>query len=77
MYDSNSIGFGRYVDRSALRFVFCARLGYNDKSECIKRLHKTALEIEKKCDPQVDFEKALEHERNNSALWGGRTVMDD
>ena len=69
IYDESIRVLGEAIERS--------KMGYNDKSECIKRLHKTALEIEKKCDPQVDFEKALEHERNNSELWGGRTVMDD
>ncbi len=68
-YDESIRVLGEAIERS--------KMGYNDKSECIKRLHKTALEIEKNCDPQVDFEKALEHEKNNSALWGGRTVMDD
>ena len=69
IYDESIRVLGEAIERS--------KMGYNDKSECIKRLHKTALEIEKNCDPQADFEKALEHERNNSELWGGRTVMDD
>ncbi|MCR5605683.1 MAG: DUF763 domain-containing protein [Treponema sp.] len=51
-----------------------SKLGYNDKSECIKRLHKTSLQIERNCSPEVDFDKAIEHEKNNSHYWGGRTV---
>ena len=51
-----------------------SKLGYNDKSECIKRLHTTALEIEKKCSPEADFEKTLAFERANSKNWGGKTV---
>ena len=34
-----------------------SKLGYKDKSDCIKRLHTTAQEIEKNCSPEVDFEK--------------------
>ncbi len=51
-----------------------AKLGYKEKSECISRLHKTALEIERNCSPVADFEKTLEHEWNNTDKWGGRTV---
>ncbi len=54
-----------------------SRLGYNDKSECLRRLHQTALNIEKKCEPRADFEAALNHEKEHSKEWGGRTVMDD
>jgi hypothetical protein len=51
-----------------------SKLGYNDKSECIRRLHTTALEIEKNCSPEADFEKTLAFERANSDAWGGKTV---
>lgn len=53
-----------------------SRLGNNDKNECLKRLHKTALEIEAHCQPQADFDAVLAHERAHSQEWGGRTVMD-
>ena len=49
-------------------------LGYKDKSECIKRLHKTALEIERNCSPEADFEKTIQHEKKHSKEWGGKTV---
>ena len=51
-----------------------SKLGYSDKSNCIKRLHSTALEIEKKCSPKADFDKTIAFERANSENWGGRTV---
>ncbi|MGN0739445.1 MAG: DUF763 domain-containing protein [Treponema sp.] len=51
-----------------------SKLGYKDKSECIKRLHKTALEIERNCSPEADFEKTIQHEREHSKEWGGKTV---
>ncbi len=54
-----------------------SKMGYKDKSECINRLHNTALQIEQNMDPDADFEKTLEHEFDNSNDWGGRTVMDD
>lgn len=50
-----------------------AKLGYNEKSDCLKRLHVTALQIEKNCSPEVDFEAAIAHEKENSRNWGGRT----
>lgn len=52
-----------------------SKLGYNDKSECIKRLHTTALQIERNCSPEVDFDKAVDYEKKHSSYWGGRTVF--
>jgi len=54
-----------------------SKLGYKDKSDCINRLHNTAKEIEKNCNPIADFDKTLQHENLHSKEWGGRTVMDD
>lgn len=51
-----------------------SKLVYKDKSECIKRLHKTALEIERNCSPEADFEKTIQHEKKHSKEWGGKTV---
>ena len=53
-----------------------SKLGFNEKSEAIKRLHQTAVKIEEMCQPKADFEKTLEHERRNSDLWGGKTVYE-
>lgn len=53
-----------------------AKLNFDDKSKCLKRLYETQLSVEKNCLPQADFEKTLEWERKNSRQWGGRTVMD-
>ena len=49
-----------------------SKLGYKDKSDCIKRLHQTAQNIEKYCDPQVDFDKAIEYEKSHSKEWDGK-----
>ncbi len=51
-----------------------SKLGYNDKSDCIRRLHQVALNVEKNCAPQVDFEEAIRFEREHSAEWDGKTV---
>ncbi len=51
-----------------------SKLGFKDKSECIKRLHATALHIEQNCSPEVDFNAAIKYEREHSKLWDGKTV---
>lgn len=49
-----------------------SRMGYKDKSDAIKRLHSTALEIEKYCDPVADFDKTVDREWNMSPDLDGR-----
>ncbi|MCR4742259.1 MAG: DUF763 domain-containing protein [Treponema sp.] len=51
-----------------------SKLGYKEKSDCIRRLHATAMNIEQNCAPQVDFDKVIEFEKNHSKEWDGRTV---
>ena len=51
-----------------------SKLGYKEKSDCIRRLHTTAMNIEQNCAPQVDFDKVIEFEKNHSKEWDGRTV---
>ena len=51
-----------------------SKLGYTDKSDCIRRLHTTALNIEKNCSPLADFDATLAHENAHSKEWGGKTV---
>ena len=50
-----------------------SKLGYRDKSDCIRRLHQTALNIEKHCAPQVDFDAAIAFEREHSQEWDGKS----
>lgn len=66
VYDESIRILGDAIEKS--------KLGYKDKSECINRLHKTALQIEENCSPQADFDAVMERERRNSHEWGGRTV---
>lgn len=68
VYDESIRVLGDAIEKS--------KLGYNDKSECLKRLNATALQIEEHCDPIADFDKALEYEKAHSKEWGGRTCMD-
>ena len=51
-----------------------SKLGYNEKSDCIRRLHNTAMYIEQNCQTEVDFDKAILYEKGMSATWDGRTV---
>ena len=69
IYDESIRILGESIEKS--------KLGYTDKSECLRRLHATALEIENKCDPEADFDKTIAHEKENSKEWGGRTCYED
>ena len=51
-----------------------SKLGYKDKSDCIRRLHTVALNVEKNCVPEVDFDAAIRYEREHSKEWDGKTV---
>ena len=51
-----------------------SKLGYKDKSDCIRRLHVAALNVERNCAPEVDFDAAIKYEREHSAEWDGKTV---
>jgi hypothetical protein len=52
-----------------------AKLGQSDKAIAIKNLHNAAKLIEKDFVPNTAFDKLIEHERNNSWKYGGRTVF--
>lgn len=66
IYDETIRVMGDCIERS--------KLGYKDKSDCLKRLYANAVEIEKKCEPLADFEKTILHEKENSVQWGGKTA---
>lgn len=65
IYDESIRILGDAIEKS--------KLGYNDKSDCLKRLSATAIQIEENCSPTADFEKTLERERQNSRALGGMT----
>lgn len=68
IYDESIRVLGDAIEKS--------KLGYNDKSECLRRLSTTAQEIEKYCDPIADFDATIAREREHSKEWGGRTCKD-
>ena len=69
IYDESIRVLGDSIEKS--------RLGYNDKSECLRRLHATALQIEANCDPLADFDATIAREKAHSHDWGGRTCMGE
>lgn len=68
IYDESIRVLGDAIEKS--------KLGYSDKSGCLRRLSKTALQIEENCSPLADFDKTIGRERAHSKEWGGRTVGD-
>ncbi len=65
IYDESIRILGESIEKS--------KLGYKDKSYCLARLHKTALDIEANCNPQADFDAVIKRENEHSHEWGGMT----
>ena len=68
IYDESIRILGDAIEKS--------RLGYNDKSDCIRRLNVTARQIEENCSPMADFDALIAHEPGHSKEWGGRTCFE-
>ena len=51
-----------------------SKLGDTDKTECLRRLYATQLQIERFCSPEDDFDKAVAYEKAHSKSWNGRQV---
>jgi hypothetical protein len=54
-----------------------AKLGDKDKSEALKNLSKISQELEKNYTPGDYFDDLVQHERNTSYKYGGKTVFGD
>ncbi|MCD7900797.1 MAG: DUF763 domain-containing protein [Bacteroides sp.] len=54
-----------------------SKLGNKDKSDALKNLSKISLELEKQYTPNNYFDDWVQHERDTSYLYGGKTVMGD
>lgn len=54
-----------------------ARMGDKDKSEALKNLSRISEEMEKSYTPSHYYDKWVEHERNTSYKYGGKTVFGD
>jgi hypothetical protein len=52
-----------------------AKIGLSEKNEAIKRLSIVAQQAENNFIPNADFDKVIQHERDNSWKYGGRTVL--
>lgn len=54
-----------------------AKLGEKDKSEALKNLSRISQRMEKAFTPRPFLEDWIEHERNTSYRYGGKTVFGD
>lgn len=54
-----------------------SKLGDKDKSDALRNLSKISLEIEKGYTPNNYFNDLVQHERNTSYKYGGKTVFGD
>jgi hypothetical protein len=53
-----------------------ARVGDPEKLEGMRRLDGFVRAVERRCEPEADFQAAVAHERRISPELGGRTVFD-
>jgi hypothetical protein len=54
-----------------------SKLNHTDKSDAIKKLHELAVRAEKDFIPNDKFDELIQHERDNSWKYGGKTVFGD
>ncbi|MFT3994065.1 MAG: DUF763 domain-containing protein [Dysgonomonas sp.] len=54
-----------------------AKIGEIERSDALKNLSKIAQEMEKGYTPNNYFDDLVQHERNNSYKYGGKTVFGD
>jgi hypothetical protein len=54
-----------------------AKLGNADKQKAIRKLHEIAAKAEENFTPNNNFNELIEKERNESWMYGGKTVFGD
>ncbi len=54
-----------------------AKLGNSDKQQAIRKLHEIAAAAEKNFIPNNNFNELIEKERNESWMYGGKTVLSE
>lgn len=59
------------------RSIHLAKLGDKEKSEALRNLSKVSLEMERGFTPNDNFDKIIQKERDESYLYGGRTVFGE
>ena len=69
IYDQTITALTSAVERS--------KIGLSDKQEAIKKLSKIAQRAEKGFEPNANFEKLLEKERQESYKYGGKSIDGD
>lgn len=52
-----------------------AKIGFSDKEKALKSLHKISQDVEKNFEPNTNFDKVIQKERNDSHKYGGRTIF--
>jgi hypothetical protein len=67
VYDETIDVLKKSVDR--------AKLGFTDKQEAIRNLHKASENAEQFFQPENKLDDVIEQERRNSWKYGGRTVF--
>lgn len=69
VYDETIEIFDKAIHRS--------KMGFNDKSEALKNLSRISQEMEKGFKPRNFFKEVVQHERDTSYKYGGKTVFGD
>ncbi|BES63230.1 DUF763 domain-containing protein [Dysgonomonas capnocytophagoides] len=59
------------------RSIHLAKLGDKEKSEVLRNLSKVSLQMERGFTPNDNFDKIIQKERDESYLYGGRTVSGE
>lgn len=54
-----------------------AKIGNSDKMQAIRKLSEIAVEAEKSFTPNTNFDALIQKERNESHLYGGRTIFGE
>ena len=73
------VPIGVYDETIAIfdKAIHQSKLGERDKSDALKNLSKISQEMEKGFTPANYFDDLVEHERNTSYRYGGKTVFGD
>lgn len=59
------------------RAISRAKIGNSDKLSAIQKLSEISRKAEESFTPNTNFDALIQRERENSHLYGGRTVFDD
>jgi len=59
------------------RALDAAKVGGTEKLDGLRRLDRFVRAVERRCEPEADFQAVIEHEERISKSLGGRSVLDD